>query len=542
VKIQILDGYVDEPSCLGVPPYIAPYPRYLAGAVLECGHDYSYLTIDQVRRGEKLRGDILIIIAGPIVPGKYLRGMPISQKEIKAIARQFQGIKILGGSMARFHFYDEEIEGFFHHLCKKDLDACVYDFLKENEFRDRDRRMEEWRRWSIKGSEVIAHHPDFPQPLMVEIDTSRGCVRYFSGGCSFCIEPMYGKPKYRPPEDVIEEVKALSKVGARNFRLGGQACFFSYWAIGVGKSLTPKPNIRTIRKLLRGIREVAPNLRVLHTDNADPAVIAAHPEVSKEAAGLIVKYCTSGNVLAFGMESADPKVIEENNLNATPEDVLTAIKIINDVGGMRGENGLPKLLPGINFLCGLDGESQGTFELNLEFLKKVLNSGLLIRRINIRQVAPVRREFDVRRNRKEFFRFKEKVRKEIDHEMLKRLVPEGTILREVFLEVHEGRTTFGRQIGSYPILVGIPYRTELNRFVNAIVLSHGYRSITAIEHPLNVNVAPLNALSSIPGIGKKRAMRIVRSRPFASVEDFLACLDEEDVAEKALNFVWIGQQ
>ena len=33
----ILDGYVDEPACLGVPPYISPYIRTVAGALLAHG-------------------------------------------------------------------------------------------------------------------------------------------------------------------------------------------------------------------------------------------------------------------------------------------------------------------------------------------------------------------------------------------------------------------------------------------------------------------------------------------------------------------------
>ena len=35
----ILDGYVDEPTCLGVPPYISPYVRYLAGVLHAHGFD-----------------------------------------------------------------------------------------------------------------------------------------------------------------------------------------------------------------------------------------------------------------------------------------------------------------------------------------------------------------------------------------------------------------------------------------------------------------------------------------------------------------------
>ncbi len=45
----ILDGYVDEPACLGVPPYISPYIRTVAGALAAHGFTVRYLTIDQLR-------------------------------------------------------------------------------------------------------------------------------------------------------------------------------------------------------------------------------------------------------------------------------------------------------------------------------------------------------------------------------------------------------------------------------------------------------------------------------------------------------------
>ena len=39
--VSILDGYTDEPSRLGVPPFMAAYPRYLAGAVLGAGEEFG---------------------------------------------------------------------------------------------------------------------------------------------------------------------------------------------------------------------------------------------------------------------------------------------------------------------------------------------------------------------------------------------------------------------------------------------------------------------------------------------------------------------
>jgi len=33
----ILDFFVDEPACFGVPPFISPYPRYIYGALIQAG-------------------------------------------------------------------------------------------------------------------------------------------------------------------------------------------------------------------------------------------------------------------------------------------------------------------------------------------------------------------------------------------------------------------------------------------------------------------------------------------------------------------------
>lgn len=537
MKVTILDGYVDEPSCLGVPPYISPYPRYVAGAVLSSDSEYEYVTIEQLRKGGHLSGDALVLIAGPVVPGRYLRGMPISSKEIVSICEDFEGTRILGGPLARFGMYDRRIEDVFDIIAKKDLDALLSDFLSGGRAKHRNRGMEEWRQWSILGSEVVKEHPDFPQPLIAELDSWRGCVRYLSGGCSFCIEPLYGKPQFREAEDIIEEVRALYSAGVRNFRLGGQSCVFSYLAEGVGETETPVPNPSAIEGLLKGIRKAAPDLHVLHTDNADPAVIAAHPRESKEVAQHLVEYCTGGNVLAFGMESADPEVIAANNLNTNPEQAKAAVELINEVGSGRSPTGLPHLLPGINFLSGLKGERKETFSMNFAFLKGLLDEGLMIRRINIRQVLPVRGRFAVRKHYREFRRFKSEVRQDIDRPMLVRILPKGIVLRRVYLEIWKGRSTFGRQIGTYPILVGLPYTAELNRFVDVCIFSHGFRSVTGTEFPLAVNDASLDALASLPGIGRKRAARIVRARPLGSPSQFHEVMDDEAVAAEIVRFL-----
>jgi len=86
--ISIIDGYIDEPTCLGVPPYISPYPRYIAGAIRNFSKEINikYFTIDQIRSNPSLisileKSTIIIVITGMVVPGKYLSGYPLHPKE-----------------------------------------------------------------------------------------------------------------------------------------------------------------------------------------------------------------------------------------------------------------------------------------------------------------------------------------------------------------------------------------------------------------------------------------------------------------------------
>ena len=336
---------------------------------------------------------------------------------------------------------------------------------------------------------------------------------------------------------VIWLLPALAELGAVNFRLGGQADFFSYQALGLGSSPTPRINVPALEALLRGIHEAAPALRVLHTDNGDPAMMVAHPEEARAGLELLVRYTSPGNLLSFGLESADPAVRDANNLNIDADGCLEAIRMVNAVGRERGESGMPRLLPGLNFVAGLTGESQKTFELNLAFLKRLLQEDLWVRRINLRQVRPVRQAFEPTGLHAEFRRFKEAVRTGVDHEMLRRVLPEGTVLRDVYLELRQGHLTYGRQIGSYPILVGLPYDLPAGTFVDVTLTSHGERSVTGVEFPLDVNRASLKALEALPGVGAKRAARIVRRRPFATLREFTEALDDAAVAGRVRSLV-----
>lgn len=542
-RTVILDGYVDEPTCLGVPPYLAPYPRYVAGAL---PGEVLYYTIDQLRKDASILGvmdksDLVVTIAGVTVPGKYLGGTPATLPELERYMAQVKAVKILGGPISMFGPGTEG--GMMAHRMKKspvfdivatgDVEAVVSGYVDEGTAVDPTlrRTSAEIAEWAVKGAHIVRMHPDFPY-TMLEMETYRGCFR---GTCSFCTERFYGRPDFRRIEDIVKEVSALYSFGIRHFRLGRQPDLLTYQSKGEGEF--PEPNAEAIEKLYKSIREAAPGLKVLHLDNVNPGTIHHYPEASREALKAVVKYHTSGDVAAFGMESADPQVIKLNDLKAMPEEVLEAIRIVNEVGGARGASGLPELLPGLNFVHGLIGETKNTFRLNYDFLKQLLAEGLLVRRINIRQVMPFEGtcmgevgDRIANKHKGVFHAYKEKIRKDIDAEMLKLVAPEGTVLTDVRMELRESGLTFGRQIATYPILAGVPTDLTLGKLYNVKVVGHGYRSITAVPYPLDINHASPKVLESLPGVGRKRGMAIMKHRPYCGPEEFKASMDDPGLA------------
>lgn len=535
ISVLLIDGYIDDPAALGVPPYISPMIRSVAGAALDAGADrVEYLTIDMIRKGAAIPdASVSVVLSGNTVPGKYLRTMPMSLKELEALLPRLKGWRMIGGSAA-----SSPVAERFDFAIRRDLAASLYDGMVGKEVGERLRNLDEWNRWMLLGADTVTHHQDFPEPLIAEIESYRGCHRFSCGGCSYCIEPTKGRPLMRSPDDIIEEASRLRALGVRNLRVGGQTCIVSYGADPDDPVPTPVPE--KVEELFEGLDSLG--FDVLHVDNANPAVIASHPEEAEQVLETLASRCTPGNVLALGMESADPRVVTENNLNSTADQVLEAVRAINRCGGERGENGMPRMLPGINIVCGLDGETPASYSMDMDVLKRIRDEGLMIRRINIRQVLPVRREFSVKVDQRRFKAFKEQVRDEVDAPMLERVVPYGTVLKDVYMELHDGSTTFGRQIGSYPLLVGVPYKVETERFADVYITGWGRRSITGVTWPFDINAMPMSAMAALPGIGKKRAQRLAAERPFGGFDDLLAVLEDPHVVDGLRGIVTFGPE
>ncbi len=468
---------------------------------------------------------LLILIAGVTVPGKYLGGTPATLNEIEQVGHMLRGPKKLIGGPIGFGYSPEggrravrQVISGFDLLLAGEPAVALDNYLNGGD----PAGILDYHRtdpWSVAGSGIIGQHPDYPY-VMCELETARGCSHGASGGCSFCTEPFYGSPKYRSTEGIAAEVAALYAHGARHFRVGRQPDILAYGA-GVGEYPAPRPDL--IEHLFASIRAAAPDLKTLHIDNTNPATIARHEEESREALRAIIRHHTPGDVAAFGMETADPAVVAANNLKAQSGDVFRAIRIVNEEGGRR-QDGIPGLLPGLNFVCGLAGETGETYALNEEFLVRVRDAGLLVRRVNIRQVMPFEgtpayTDNTLGRYDRRFRAFKEFVRQNFDLPMLQRVYPIGTVLRDVRIEV-SGALSFGRQMGSYPILVGIPVCLPVRSITDTVVVDWGMRSVTALPVPVAINTLPAAAIKWLPGVGKKRVAAVLAKRPFKNVEMF----------------------
>ncbi len=524
MKALLVDGYVDEPAQFGVPPYLSVYARYVFAIARRCGYDVSYVTIDELRKADLPSHDLLLVIGGVTVPGNYLGGTPMTVEEAQDIAERSQASsKILIGSMAEYAMSrsggiavrKENIPGYDFRLWKG-YERKLYEILcDEKVYTERYEFITTFVEWS---AELLEQHPLFPD-LMCEIELGMGCERKIH--CSFCTEPLWGKFVSRRVEDVVNEIKVLYEAGARHFRLGRISNIFAY-------AFNGRPNIEALMKLYAGIREAAPNLKTLHTDNANPAYMYSYLNDVEKMIEVVTRYNTPGDVLSMGVESFDKKVVSRNNLKILLPQLLEVLKMVNDVGA-QCVNGVPRILPGINLLFGLPAESKETYRINLESMLKIFDEGLLIRRVNVRKAmafpgTPLFYMLNGKApkvNEAMYRHFKYVLRRDFDAPMLKKVFPRGTILKDVIIEKTNGGMSYGRQLGTYAILVGLPQVFQLREHVDCVVVDHGQRSLTAIKIPIRINELNTNTLKWIPGLGKKSVREVLFRRPFENYEDFL---------------------
>src|ERR1035437_1306779 len=365
----ILDCYTDEPSGYGVRPYLGTHQIHLSHALEAIGERHYYLTIDDLRvcNEESLTEggntniatlnttlncsralDILngshtiYIVMGCFVHYSYFSCMPPICEEVARYLKSNKSKKVLFYVMGT-------LDGISPDYAKSSL-APLIDLVEHGNTY----RLVVEKRGSGSGVNLI--NPNYPlldrissipppllaqlkDPIIAEIETGTGCN---TPTCRFCIESARSpKVTYRKPVAIINQVRALYSVGVRHFRLGRQPNFFHY----------QYQDLKQMQQLLVGIREACPDIRTLHIDNVN--IVNVPTPAGREIARMVAKYCSSGNVAPFGIESFDPVVRKATRIAGTADQVIAAIEIINEFGAGRGSNGIPILLPGVNIIHNL---------------------------------------------------------------------------------------------------------------------------------------------------------------------------------------------
>ena len=489
----ILDCYTDEPSGLGVPPFLSVHSRYLAGCLSTLNKKFYYITIDDLRYSLGETHD-------ENTYNKRIINTTINKNDVSTLLNGSEKIYITMGCFVKYDYFsaepgtvDELIPLFkklnygsksvlFYSLGGKDMKTVMehrslHDIFSEvfygnvyNYFFDLNNPFSTnyalLANVAISSASVMKH---LARPLVIEIETASGCNR--NPGCSFCIEGKRGLPlEFRNVDNIVSEIKALYTIGARYFRLGRQPNFYAY--------MNNDP--QKIEELFVKIWECCPDIKTLHIDNVGPQDVPTPNGI--ETTKLIAKYCTSGNIAPFGIESFDPKVRELCNLNGTVNDIYKAIDVINQYGAFRSDSGLPQILPGINLIYNLDGQTNDTLDINLKNLEHILDSNMLVRRVFVRKLTSIYGDqFDIYTSHEiaEFKLWQKKILEQFAIPMMKKVFPIGLIIKDLRMEMLQDGNSYLRTMGTCPIRVMVPNKKLLlDHFYNVVITDyHEYRML-----------------------------------------------------------------
>ena len=400
---------------------------------------------------------------GSFVKYQYVSAEPPSFDEVKKLLNKFtnKNNKILfyalgGSELSRANIRKTVPDNLFNRI----IFGNTYNYFiseKENLFNP---NYDKLKNIAILSSNILNQ---IRRPLIMEIETATGCNR--NPGCTFCIEGMRGLPlQFREEQDIVKEIKALYDKGARFFRLGRQPNFFAY----------KNKSAEHIKKLFEDIWRSCPDIKTLHIDNVGPQDV--NTLEGEEITKVIAKYCTDGNITPFGVESFDPIIRKKCNLNGTIDDIHKAIEIINKYGKKTGKTGMPKLLPGINIIYGLDGQNENTLKINLDNFEKILKSGNFTRRVFVRKLtSPYGEQFDNYSDKdlNEFKEWQTKIENNYIMPMLKKIYPINTEISELRMEMYENGDSILRQMATCPIRVVVKNKElKLDNFYKIKVVGY----------------------------------------------------------------------
>jgi radical SAM superfamily enzyme YgiQ (UPF0313 family) len=186
-------------------------------------------------------------------------------------------------------------------------------------------------------------------------------------GCGYCSVPsLYGPPKSRPSELIIDEASKLLNLGVHRIVLSAPG-FLDYEreTLVSPEPLTdprnPEPNYEKIEQLLKGLTD----LPQVKEENA--SIIIENMKsalVTEKAAEILGKYL-KGTAMNIGFETGSEDHSKLLGRPDTPEETLRALKRLKKAG----------LKPYVYFIHGLPGQTPETVDETIKMINTSVQKG-----------------------------------------------------------------------------------------------------------------------------------------------------------------------
>ncbi len=176
------------------------------------------------------------------------------------------------------------------------------------------------------------------------VSIMQGCDNF----CTYCIVPyVRGREISRPPEDIIQEIETLVKLGVKEVTLLGQ---------NVNSYGLKNKNYPTFPELIKMIAQIKGLLRIRFT--------TSHPkDLSEELIKVIAEEPKVCKHIHLPLQSGSNRILKKMNRKYTKEEYLAKIKKLREL--------VPEIAFTTDIIVGFPGESMEDFYETVEVLEKV---------------------------------------------------------------------------------------------------------------------------------------------------------------------------
>ncbi|HIP56712.1 MAG TPA: TIGR04013 family B12-binding domain/radical SAM domain-containing protein [Ignisphaera aggregans] len=209
------------------------------------------------------------------------------------------------------------------------------------------------------GCVDLDRYPPYPywRELFCPIEIMRGCV----SACRFCqVSYMFGRPRYRSIERVVEYAEIMWSRGLRDLRFIAPNSFAYGSADGI------RPNVSTVLELLERLRSRASRYGGRIFFGSFPSEV--RPDSVVEDLVRELRKLVDNKRVIIGAQSGSNRVLKAIHRGHTIEDVFEATEILLRYG----------FSVDIDFIFGLPGETREDIEATIKAMERLAMMGAKI--------------------------------------------------------------------------------------------------------------------------------------------------------------------